>query len=80
MYFGIHKQAQKYNFVMKNIGRIMEYLWLIVAGLCLATFGHAIIHYGWHRARIFLLFFLLSMIMYFWRRAVDRRREQEDEN
>ncbi len=56
----------------------MEIVWLIVAGVSLGFFVHAMINVGWHKAYVFLIFVGLSLLMYLWRRSL-RKSEQEND-
>ena len=61
---------------MKTKVSLMEIVWLVVAGISLGFFTDAMIRFGWSKARIFLLFVGLSLLMYLWRRAL---RKSEDD-
>ncbi len=62
---------------MKSLIRLMEYVWLTLAFLCLVVFVDAMIRFGWYKAKIFLLLTALSLIMYLWRRQVRKQQESE---
>ncbi|HYX08953.1 MAG TPA: hypothetical protein VE912_19630 [Bacteroidales bacterium] len=54
---------------MKNKFRIIyEIIWLIVAGLCLASGIHQTIHEGIGKSFLFFIFTFVSIGMYFYRR------------
>ncbi len=61
---------------MKKIS-VMEIVWLVVTGLCLGFFVDAMIRYGWAKAYVFLILGGLSLLMYFWRRSL-RQKEEND--
>ncbi len=63
---------------MKVKVSLMEIVWLTVAAISLGFFVHALINMGWHKAYVFLIFVLLCLLMYWWRRSL--RKSEENEN
>ncbi len=64
---------------MKKRISLMEYVWLGVAAVSLGFFIDAQIRYGWHKARTFLLFVGIALLMYLWRRMIRKSEEEQQD-
>ena len=60
-----------------QVRKFMEYVWLTVAGVSAGFAVDAVFRYGWKEAKNFLLFVAISLFMYWWRRSLRQKEEQE---
>ncbi len=65
---------------MKTRMSLMEYVWLAVLVITLIFFGDAMFRFGWQRAKTFLLFAAISLLMYLWRRQLRKSEEAKQQD
>ncbi len=65
---------------MKTRISLMEYVWLAVLVISLIFFGDAMFRFGWYRAKTFLLFSAISLLMYLWRKQLRKKEEANQQD
>ncbi len=64
---------------MKARMSLMEYVWLTVAFISAVMSVDAYFRYGFSRAKTFLIFVGISLLMYLWRRSIRKNDEKKQE-
>ncbi len=57
---------------------LMEHIWLVISVMCLVFFVYNVIKIGFTESYILLIFSVISILMYLWRKALRKKDEQEN--
>lgn len=64
--------------VKKNLNKIMEVTWLLIAIFSLVTFAVVFYNHGWKPAQPMAIFFPIAVIFYFVRRKRSKALSEEE--